>query len=286
MYERPMSLRQQLTTQLWLALAGLFVVVPILWMVRLAFDATIRDRPKDGALLPHAWTFENFVRAWTAPTSNYSLPHLMGNSLLVAGSTALIALVFGATAAYAFARYRFVGQRIGLLATLVLITLPPAGLMAPYFLFMRAIGLGGSLVGLIFVYSAIGVPFAIWTIRNAVQGIPVEQDEAAMLEGAARLRIFMQIIVPQIAPALAVAVFIAFLLSWSEFALGWGLISDPGRVTLAMGLYTMRGVSSISWGLLSATALMISLPILVLFYALGRYLLAGLSLGTAALEQE
>lgn len=283
MSSQQMTLRQQIATQASLALAGLFVVVPILWMIRLAFDATIASKPQDAALLPHRWTFENFARAWVAPISGYPFTHLLGNSLLVAGSTALIALVFGTTTAYAFARYRFPGRQFGLFAMLVLLTLPPAGLMAPYFIFMLSLGLRGSLAGLIFVYSAISVPFAVWTVRNAIQSIPLEQEEAAMLEGAPRLRIFAQITLPQIAPAVAVAGFIAFILGWSEFALGWGLISDPERVTLAMALYTMRGSgSNVSWGLMSATTLMLALPVLALFYLLGRYLLAGLSLGSVS----
>ncbi len=281
MFERPMGWRRQIATQASLALAGLFVLLPIAWMLRLAFDGAVASRPGDARLLPAKPTLDFFAQAWAAPTSNYSFAHLLGNSLLVAGSTALVALIFGASAAYAFARYRFTGQRAGLLATLVMLMLPPAGFTAPYFIFLLSLGLRGSLLGLIGAYCAIALPFAIWTVRNAVQSIPIEQDEAAMLEGASRLRIFAQVIVPQITPALAVALFIAFLLAWSEFALGWGLISDPERVTLAMGLYTMRGTSSIAWGLLSATALMVALPVLVLFYLLGRYLLSGLTLGTA-----
>jgi ABC-type maltose transport system permease subunit len=270
-------------TGIFQALAGLFVIVPILWMVRLAFDATITGKPQDAALLPHQWTLTNFARAWASPISNYPFTHLLLNSLLVAGSTALIALVVGATTAYVFARYGFPGRRAGLFAMLVLLTLPPAGLMAPYFIFMLSIGLRGSLIGLVFAYSAITVPFAVWTVRNAVQGVPLEQEEAAMLEGAARLRVFAQITLPQIAPAIAVAGFIAFILGWSEFTLGWGLISDPDRVTLAMALYTMRGsFANVSWGLMSATALMLALPVLALFYVLGSSLLSGLSLGAVS----
>ena len=126
MSSRSMTLREQLTTQLSLAVAGLLVLVPILWMIRLAFDATIAARPQDAALLPHQWTLENFRRAWDSPTAGYSLVHLLGNSLFVAGSTALIALIFGTVTAYAFARYRFPGRRVGLFAMLVLLTLPPA----------------------------------------------------------------------------------------------------------------------------------------------------------------
>jgi arabinogalactan oligomer/maltooligosaccharide transport system permease protein len=278
-----MTLRQQVITQVCLALAGSFVVVPLLWIARLAFDATITTKPQDAALIPHEWTFANFARAWASPISNYSFVHLLGNSLLVAGSTALIALVFGTTTAYAFARYRFPGRRAGLFAMLVLLTLPPAGLMAPYFIFMLSIGLRGSLLGLVFAYSAITLPLAIWTVRNAVQGVPLDQEEAAVLEGASRLHVFARITLPQIGPAVAVAAFIAFVLAWSEFALGWGLISDPDRVTLAMALYTMRGsFANVSWGLMSAMALMLALPVLALFYLLGRYLLSGLTLGAAS----
>jgi len=280
MFDRPLTLRQQIIAQASLALAGLFVVVPVLWMIRLAFDATITSKPQDPALLPHQWTLANFARAWVSPISNYPFTHLLANSLLVAGSTAVIALVVGTTTAYGFARYRFPGRRVGLFAMLVLLTLPPAGLMAPYFIFMLSLGLRGSLIGLVFAYSAITVPFAVWTVRNAVQGVPLDQEEAAMLEGAARLRVFAQITLPQIAPAIAVAGFIAFILGWSEFMLGWGLISDPERVTLAMALYTMRGsFANVSWGLMSATALMLALPVLALFYVLGSSLLSGLSLG-------
>src|SRR5581483_11195889 len=187
MSSRPMTLREQLTTQVSLAIAGLFVIVPFLWMIRLAFDGSIAARPQDAALLPHQWTLDNFTRAWVSPTAGYPFVHLLGNSLFVAGSTALIALLFGTVTAYAFARYRFPGRRAGLFALLVLLTLPPAGLMAPYFIFMISLGLRGSLIGLVFVYSAISVPFAVWTVRNAIQSIPLEQEEAAMLEGAARL---------------------------------------------------------------------------------------------------
>ena len=86
MPHRPMTLRQQITSQLSLALAGLFVAVPLLWLLRLAFDATITAKPRDAALIPHEWTLANFVRAWETPISNYSFAHLLGNSLLVAGS--------------------------------------------------------------------------------------------------------------------------------------------------------------------------------------------------------
>lgn len=284
MLNRHMTWRRQLATQLWLTLAGLFVAVPILWLARLAFDSTILTRPKEFALLPLGWTFVNLAQAWSAPRAGFSFLHLLGNSLFVAGSTALIAVVFGTTAAYAFARYRFPGREAGLFATLALLTLPPAGLMAPYFLILNDLGVRRSLISMVLVYSTIAVPFAIWTVRNAVQGVPYELEEAATLDGASPQAIFTRITLPLIVPSVAVAGFIGFALAWSEFALGWTFISDPGRVTLAMAINSMVGVNSVSWGLLSATSLLVMLPIMLVFFALGKYMIAGLSLGTASAD--
>lgn len=280
MFEK-MTLRRQLFTQLMLALASLFVIIPVLWIVRLAFDGSVTEtRPNDFALLPHEWSLTSLERAWTAPITDYPFPRLLLNSLIVSGGTALIALLFGITAAYGFARYRFPGRKLGLFVTLVLITLPPAGLAAPFFLFLQDLKIRDSLFSLIMVYSIIGIPFAIWTVRNAIQNVPPELEEAAMLENATRFTIFRLITLPLVAPSVAVAGFIAFTLAWSEFALAWVFISSPGNVTLAMALQVMRGKNGISWGTLSALTLLVALPVLILFYGLGRYVITGLSLGT------
>jgi arabinogalactan oligomer/maltooligosaccharide transport system permease protein len=173
---------------------------------------------------------------------------------------------------------------VGLFTSLVLITLPPAGLAAPFFLILNDWGIRKTLLSMIMVYSAIALPFALWIVRNAVQSIALELEEAAMLEGARRSRVFRSIVLPLIAPSIAVAGFIGFTLAWSEFAMGWIFISDPDQVTLAMALFTMRGQNGIAWGSLAAMAILVALPVLILFYALGRYVITGLSLGAATLD--
>jgi ABC-type glycerol-3-phosphate transport system permease component len=286
MHNQPMTIGRQIRTQLGLALAAIFVLLPIMWIVRLAFDGTLKTRPNDAALWPKSWSLANLAAAWRAPRADISFLHLLGNSLIVALSTAAIALVAGTLAAYVFARYRFAGRRFGLFASLVLLTTPPAGLMAPYFLWFNDLGIRRSLLALILVYSAVAVPFALWTVRIAIQNVPRELEEAAMLEGAATRTVFWRVTLPLIVPAVATAGFIGFTLAWSEFALGWVFISDPERVTLAMALYSMRGEATVSWGLLAATTLLMVLPILALFYLLGRYVIQGLSLGAARIDDE
>jgi ABC-type glycerol-3-phosphate transport system permease component len=288
MYEK-MTWGRQLRTQLMLALAALFVIIPVLWMLRLAFDGSVdgtqRAQPKTASLLPDEFSTRNLARAWDAPMIGRSFMQLLTNSMIVAGCTTLVALVFGTLAGYAFARYRFPGRKFGLFAALVLITLPPAGLAAPFFLFLNDLRIRDSLFSLIIVYSVIAVPFALWTVRNAVQGIPKDLEEAARLDGASEGRLFRSVTLPLVAPALAVSGFIAFNIAWSEFALGWVFISSAGNATLAMILYTMRGQNNVSWGTMSALTLLMIIPILALFYALGRYVISGLSLGTVGPEE-
>lgn len=280
MSARKLSAREQALSQLALALAGAFVVLPVLWMLRLAFDGGVGGRPDDAALIPQAFTLEHLIRAATEPRADMPFVMLLANSLVVALGTALTATAFGASAAYAVARYRFPGRRAGLFAALVLATLPPAGLAAPFFIYLNGLGIRQSLLGLVLVYSAIAAPFAVWTLRNAVQGVGRDLEEAAMLEGAGPWRVYRSVTLPLIGPSVGAAAFIAFMIAWSEYALAWALISDPGLVTLSMALYGMRGVSQVSWGLMSATALMVALPVLVIFYGLGRYVLDGLTFGT------
>jgi arabinogalactan oligomer/maltooligosaccharide transport system permease protein len=278
---RTITLREQIISQLLLAVAGAFVLLPVLWMLRLAFEGGMGGRPDDARLIPLQFTWEHIARAATEPAANQPFARLLFNSLAVALGTALTAVVIGASAAYGLARYRFPGRRPALFATLVLATLPPAALATPFFIYLNGLGIRQTLEGLVLVYGVVAVPFAIWTIRNAVQGVGRDLEEAAMLEGAGPWKVFSRVTLPLIAPSVGAAAFIAFLIAWSEYALAWALISDPQLVTLAMALYNMRGNTSVSWGLLSATALLVSLPVLALFYALGRYVLDGLTLGAA-----
>ncbi|NJN15270.1 MAG: carbohydrate ABC transporter permease [Oscillochloris sp.] len=154
-----------------------------------------------------------------------------------------------------------------------------AGLAAPFFFYLSNLGIRQSLLGLMLVYSAIAVPFAIWTLYAATEQVPHDLEEAAALEGARPRQVFQTITLPLIAPTLAVAGFLAFLVAWSEYALAWALISAPQQITLAMALYGMRTASQVSWSLLSATALLVAIPVLVLFYGLGARAIDGLSFG-------
>ena len=175
---------QQFLTQLLLVLVGIFVIVPIWGLLRVALDSSIRSVPTSFSLFPQQPSLAVFQQVWHTPSQALTFLGLLRNSLLVSGACALVAVVMGASMAYAFARFRFRGRDPGLLAILVGAFLPLVALMTPLYILLETLGLRSSLVGLIVVYTAFALPFCIWNMRAAFQSIPAEMEEAALLDGA------------------------------------------------------------------------------------------------------
>jgi len=272
--------RQQIATQLGLLVVGLFVLMPVWTMVYMAFDGSIRGWPTEFRLLPAQPTLDVFRQVWEKPAQTLSFLGLLRNSFAAAGGAAVLSVSFGAGMAYAFARYRFPGHKAGLFGLLVGALLPPVALMAPLYVLLTAIGVRTTLLGLVIVYTAFSMPFCIWNMRSAFQAVPKELEEAAFLDGADSFVTFQRVTLPLALPSIAVAAFIAFLIGYSEFVLGWLFVEKPDTVTLAMAISGMiRSGGSVSWPHLSALAIFMSLPVVVVFLFLQRYLLRGLLFG-------
>lgn len=280
---RRISRRQQVVTQLGLSLAGLFVLVPMWAMVYMAFDKSIIGFPTSFRLWPQEFTFEMFQKAWDAAMRSVPFPAALRNSLVVAGGAAILSVAFGAGMAYAFARHRFPGQRTGLFALLVGALLPPVALMTPLYVLLTGLGLRTSHLGLIIVYTAFSMPFCIWNMRAAFQAVPKEIEEAAFLDGATPFVTFWRMTLPLALPAIAIAALIAFLAGYSEFVLGWLFVDKAANATVAMTIAgTLRSSGIVSWSYLSALAILMSVPVVVIFLFLQRYLMRGLLIGAVA----
>jgi arabinogalactan oligomer/maltooligosaccharide transport system permease protein len=277
---RRMMLRQQIATQAGLVIVALFVLVPVWGLARLALDGAIKGAPAEFRIWPEQFTLDVFRQVWENPSQVLSVPGLLRNSLIVAGGAALSSLALGASMAYAFARFRFPGQRAGLFGLLVGALLPPVALMTPLYILLSALQLRTSLLGLMIVYAAFSMPFCVWNMRSAFQSVPNELEEAAFLDGAGPLVAFWRVTLPLALPALAVAALIAFLIGYTEFAIGWLFVESGENVTLAMAVSGMQGQTG-AWSKQAALALMMSLPVVVLFFLLQRYLLRGLLIGVA-----
>ncbi len=275
---RRLSPGRQIVTYALLILVALFVLLPIWGMLRLAFDGALKGAPLDFRIWPETFSLAAFGKAWEAPSQSLSFLGLLRNSLIIAGGAALISVVLGASMAYAFARFRFPGRRAGLFGLLLGVLLPQVAIMTPLYILLSMLGIRASLLGLMVVYTAFAMPFCIWNMRASFQAVPKELEEAAFLEGATPLVAFWRITLRLALPSIAVAGLMAFLVGYTEFAIGWLFVESGDNVTLAMAVSGMMGIS-VPWSNLSALAVLMSLPVVLIFVVLQRYLMRGLLIG-------
>lgn len=274
------GLWRQILVHLGLLLVALYVLLPIWVLAHMAFDGALKGGPVELRIWPEQFTLEVFRDVWVNPSQSLPFTGLLLNSLLVAGGAALIAVVFGASMAYAFARFRFPGRRVGLFALLVGAFLPPVALMTPLYLLLESVNLRTSLLGLMIVYTAIAMPFCVWNMRASFQAVARELEEAAFLDGAGPLAAFFWVTLPLALPSIAVAALIAFLLAYTEFAIGWLFVESGENVTLAMAISGIIGQRGGSGSSLAALAILMSLPVVIVFILLQRFLIDRLLIGS------
>jgi len=277
---------RQLATQLALALIGFFVLLPIWGIARLAFDGSLKGRPTEFRLTPKLWSFDAFLKVLDQPYQSVHFTVLLKNSLLISFGAALIAILLGVSLAYAFARFRFPGRQTGLFALLLTAVLPPVAFMTPLYIIFGLMQIRTSLLALVITYAAFAMPFCIWNMRAAFQAVPKEVEEAAFLDGAGDLTSFLRITLPLALPSIAVAGLIAFLMAYSEFTLGWLFVDKADNVTLAMSIYaivqTQYSGGAQPWSYLGSLAIIMSIPVVVIFLIFQRTLLERMMFGDAS----
>lgn len=282
---RNISFIRQLLTQLLLSITGFFVILPIWGIVRLAFDGSLKGRPTEFRLLPKEWSLNAFLQVLDKPYQSVDFQILLKNSLLVSFGAALIAVLLGMSLAYAFARFRFPGRRVGLLVILLTAFLPPVAFLTPLYILLSFLEIRTTLFALVIVYASFAMPFCIWNMRAAFQAIPKETEEAAFLDGAGDFKTFLYITLPLALPSIAVAGLIAFLMAYSEFTLGWLFVEKGDNVTLAMAIYAIvqsqYSGGAQPWSYLGSLAIIMSIPVVVVFLIFQQTLLERLMFGDA-----
>ena len=278
-----------------LGVVTIAVMFPIMWVISLALDPRNIDKPLELRLLPPGASFAAFRRVLVEPfgllcknptdvSSCMTFASLLKNSLVVALGTALIVVLLGATAAYAFSRFRFIGRQAGMLMFIVLLMLPTTASLATLFVLLSQIKIGQESLrlthpGLMLAYASSALPFAIWNLKGYFDTVPKELEEAARIDGASVAQTFFRIILPLSVPSLAVTVLFSFMTGWTEFVMAWTFLEDPSRFTLAMALRSMQGQFATPWSDFAAMSILMTIPIVILFFALQRYLVSGLTVG-------
>jgi len=259
-----------------LALFILFLGSPLLWMLSVSFKGPRELVELYPSLIPGEPTLENYR---TALTEN-DLVQSAVNSFKVALITALLTTAIGLPAAYVLARRRGLLSRLGLGWILLSQMFPLILIIIPLFLLLRDLSLTDSHTGLILVYMVWALPFILWMLQSYVRGIPRDLEEAATVDGATRPQILIGIIAPLLAPGIVVTTLFAFITAWNEFFFALVLLQTPDLTTLPVKLARFVGIEGIvRLGPLAASALLATLPSLVLFTIIQRWLTRGLLSG-------
>jgi arabinogalactan oligomer / maltooligosaccharide transport system permease protein len=263
-----------------LIVAVIYALYPVLWVISLAFSSG--STPELRAVpLPHNVTLDNFrlVTGWGDSARSWLFARQLANSLVVSLATAAMAIFIATPTAYALARHEFVGKRSGMRTLLLTQMFPGVASAVPLYLILDALHLLDTRTGLVLVYAATAVPFAIFQLRGAFMAIPVDLEEAAMVDGATRTQAFLKVALPAARPAIAVTALFAFMSAWNEFILAATLIGRESAFTLPVVLQSYVGEYNTSWGAFAAGAILVSVPVMALFYVAQRQLVSGLTSG-------
>ncbi|WP_342238908.1 carbohydrate ABC transporter permease [Inquilinus sp. OTU3971] len=258
-------------------LLGLAVIVllPFWFIATGAIKAPQEIIARVPTLLPHSFTLRHFDKLLGA--SDY--PRYLGNSLVVGLGSTAITVVLSVLAAYGFYRLRFPGRDLLFRAVLVAYAFPGILILIPLYGMMSQAGLIDTPAALVIVNVTFASPFAIWMMRSFFASIPVELEEAALIDGASRLAILLRIMVPLAAPGIASVAIFAFIASWTEYLFASVLILSDANRTLPVGFAGIIGQYQIDWGLLLAGATLATVPVVLLFGIVGRWFIAGLTAG-------
>lgn len=271
------SLLESMVVHTVLLLAVAFAVYPILWVVSLAFSSGGLSSTTGALPIPKNPSLDNF-RIVTGSGSGVFFVQL-ANSLVVSLATAIVAVLIATPAAYALARFEFVGKKAGMGTLLATQMFPTVASAVPLYLLLEALHLLDSRAGLVLVYATTSVPFAIFQLRGSFETIPVELEEAAMVDGATRTQAFLRVVLPAARPAIAVTALFAFMSAWNEFILAATLLSRETAFTLPVVLQRFVGEHDAAWGPFAAGAMLVSIPVMALFYLAQRQLIGGLTAG-------
>lgn len=273
--------------QRWLIRFALFIAMAILcvpgvWVMLTAFRPNIEVMAKPPIWIPQSLSLDNFRaifgllpdRSPGIPVTSYFV-----NSLVISLTSTVVAVGVGMMGGYAFARYRFRGKSGFFLGLMLSRTVPGIALSLPLFMLWSRLGLLDTKIGVIIVYLAMNIPFAVWLTDGFFRQIPADLTEAAMIDGSTRWQAFWRIEFPLAKSGLASAGIFAFLTSWNEYALAAQLTRTTASKTMPVGLMDFTAQFTVDWVGMCAMAVLIIVPALVLTFIVQKHLIAGLTFG-------
>jgi len=253
---------------------ALYCLLPFLWFVLTSFKTPAELTAIPPVLIPSFhWEF------YRSALFDRGLLRYIGNSLIVAGSATMISVIVGSLAAYAMARFQVTWTRFYLLALLAISMFPQIAIAGPVWNVLDHLGWLNTYQGLVSAYIALSLPLAIWILTTFFREVPVEIEEAALIDGCSRLQALYKVVLPLAAPGILTAALLVFIHTWNEFFFALIILTDPGIQTLPVGIALFPGEYTMPWGEIAAGSTLATLPLIALTLIFQRGIVRGLSAG-------
>lgn len=274
---------RSLVTQIVLSVIAIIIfiaaVFPVYWMIQTSFQPTRDIIGSDVNFWPENFTLRNYQTVLFDTTRSEFLPALK-NSVMVTLSTVVVALIFAFLAALAVTRFRFKSRKAFIITILIVQMIPGEAMIVSIFRVLDSWQLLNTIIGLTIVYVATVLPFTIWTLRGFVNGIPIELEEAGMIDGLSRTGAFWKITFPLLAPGLVATGVFGFIQAWNEFLLALVVNSQPGMQTLPVWLRTFQIANgTTNWGGIMAGSTLMAIPVIIFFLVVQGRMTSGLVSG-------
>ena len=270
-----MRVQRTIGLQVLAAIVVIASLFPFVWMA-LSSIKTLRELyTVPPSWVPAAPTLSNYVKVLLES----NIPRYFVNSLVIAGGAMLVALAFAIPAAYGFARFSFRGKRFWQASILAGQMLPTAAIIVPLFIVLRVLGLLNTYAGLILVYLILTLPLCVWMLVGYLRAIPVELEEAAIIDGAGRIAVLRRVVLPLALPGIIAVMVYSFVTAWNEFIFALCFALDSRVKTLPIGLAEFSTEFNTDWGAVMAASMIMTLPIVLAFLVMQRSFATGLMSG-------
>jgi N,N'-diacetylchitobiose transport system permease protein len=253
------------------------MVFPVFWMISTALKPDLEINSLTPTWLSTDPTLDHFRDAMNRPF----FWDTVKNSLIVVSVTVVLSMVLAFLAAVALAKYRFTGNKLFVVLMIGVLMIPQTGLVIPLYVVLARYHLTNELTGVILVYMTFLLPFAVWTLRGFVLGIPRELEEAAMVDGSSRLGAFVRILLPLVAPGLVATSIFVFITAWNEFIFANVILTDQKNQTVTVWLsYWVGSSKNTDYGGLMAASTLVAVPVIIFFILVQRKIAFGLTAGS------
>lgn len=267
--------RSRTTNNLIALLGSVVMVFPVYWMFATALKQPGKILSAVPKFIPWPISVENFQRALNQP----QFWVFARNSITVALSTVILSLLIALGASIAVARFNFIGRKAFLVVLVLIQMIPGSAMVIPIYLMLRSVNALDFIPGLVLTYMTFVLPFTIWTLRGFVEGVSVELEEAALVDGCSRVKAFTYVLLPLLMPGIVATSIFAFISAWDDYLFAYVIMKSQGNYTLPVWLASFETQQGVDYGAMIAASSIFSIPVLIFFLLVQRRLVGGMTSG-------